>query len=170
MFTGIIRGIGRITERTPVGGDCRFGFDLGTAALTDLAIGDSVAVNGACLTVTGCGDGRFTADVSLETLAVTTLGRLEVGATVNLEPALCVGDSLSGHFVSGHVDGVGEVRALAAVAVHDHRTQLITDALSDARILLHEHDLVALGQKLLGQIEADAASAHDDHEHVSGPL
>jgi len=114
MFTGIIRGIGKITERTPVGGDCRFGFDLGTAVLTDLAIGDSVAVNGACLTVTGCGDGRFTADVSLETLAVTTLGRLEVGAMVNLEPALCVGDSLSGHFVSGHVDGVGEVCALGA--------------------------------------------------------
>ena len=114
MFTGIIRGVGKIVERTALGGDCRFGFDLGTAAIPDLAIGDSVAVNGVCLTATGGGSGRFTADVSLETLAVTTLGRLVVGAEVNIEPALRVGDSLSGHFVSGHVDGVGEVRALGA--------------------------------------------------------
>lgn len=113
MFTGIIRGVGKIVERTAVGGDCRFGFDLGTATMPDLALGDSVAINGVCLTATSCGGGRFTADVSLETLAVTTLGRLEVGAAVNLEPALRVGDSLSGHFVSGHVDGVAEVRALA---------------------------------------------------------
>jgi riboflavin synthase len=112
VFTGIIKGVGKVVERTAVGGDCRFGFQLGSVALPDLAIGDSVAVNGVCLTATRCGDGRFTADVSLETLAVTTLGQLGVGAAVNLEPALRVGDSLSGHFVSGHVDGVGKVRAL----------------------------------------------------------
>ncbi len=65
--------------------------------------------------------------------------------------------------------GLGKVRALAAVAVDDHRAQLVADTLRSSRVLLHEHDLVAFGQQLLGQVEADAASTYDDHEHVSGP-
>lgn len=116
MFTGIIRGVGTIAEVSDVGGDRRLGIDLGDLELPATAIGDSIAVNGVCLTVTAVRAGRFTADVSLETLQVTTLGELRVGSRVNLEPALRVGDALDGHFVMGHVDGVGRVRALTPVA------------------------------------------------------
>ena len=112
MFTGIIRGVGRIAESSDVGGDCRLVIDLGGLELPALAVGDSIAVNGVCLTVTSCSADRFCADVSVETLKVTTLGDLGVGANVNLEPALRVGDAFDGHFVMGHVDGVGRVRAL----------------------------------------------------------
>lgn len=116
MFTGIIRGVGRIAECSDVGGDRRLAIDLGELELPALAVGDSIAVNGVCLTATACGAGRFSADVSVETLQVTTFGDLDVGARVNLEPALRVGDALDGHFVMGHVDGVGRVRALTAAA------------------------------------------------------
>lgn len=116
MFTGIIRGIGRIAESSEAGGDRRLTIDLDGLELPALAVGDSVAVNGVCLTVTSCGSGSFCADVSVETLHVTTLGNLDVGARVNLEPALRVGDALDGHFVMGHVDGVGRVRSIAPAA------------------------------------------------------
>lgn len=114
MFTGIIRGVGKIVERAPLGGDCRLDIGLGTADLPSLAVGDSVAVSGVCLTVTEITPAYFSADVSQETLSVTTLGKLGVGAAVNLEPALRVGDTLSGHFVAGHVDGMAQVRSLTA--------------------------------------------------------
>ncbi len=116
MFTGIIRGVGRIAESSEAGGDRRLTIDLDGLELPALAVGDSVAVNGVCLTVTSCDTGTFCADVSVETLQVTTLGRLDVGARVNLEPALRVGDALDGHFVMGHVDGVGRVRSIAPAA------------------------------------------------------
>lgn len=116
MFTGIIRGIGTIAERSDIGGDRRIAIDLGELELPTLAMGDSIAVNGVCLTVTRSDAGRFSADVSVETLQVTTLGDLDVGADVNLEPALRIGDALDGHFVMGHVDGVGRVRALSPAA------------------------------------------------------
>lgn len=116
MFTGIIRGVGTIAESSDSGGDRRITIDLGELELPALEVGDSIAVNGVCLTVTGFDAGRFSADVSVETLQVTTLGSLEVGAGVNLEPALCVGDALDGHFVMGHVDGVGRVRMLTPAA------------------------------------------------------
>ncbi|NIW24909.1 MAG: riboflavin synthase [Gammaproteobacteria bacterium] len=112
MFSGIIRGIGRIAESDDVGGDRRLTIDLGGLELATLAVGDSIAVNGVCLTVTSCDAGRFCADVSAETLRLTTLGNLDVGASVNLEPALRLGDALDGHFVMGHVDGVGHVRTV----------------------------------------------------------
>ena len=111
MFTGIIAGIGRVAAREAIGGDCRFAIDLGTADFQQPKVGDSIAVNGVCLTATAVTGRQFTADVSVETLAVTTLGGLDAGAPVNIEPALRVGDSLSGHFVSGHVDGIGRLRA-----------------------------------------------------------
>jgi riboflavin synthase len=111
VFTGIIAGIGRVAAREAVGGDCRFTIDLGTAEFPQPKIGDSIAVNGVCLTATAVAGRQFSADVSVETLAVTTLGGLDAGAPVNIEPALRVGDSLSGHFVSGHVDGIGRLRA-----------------------------------------------------------
>ena len=114
MFTGIIRGIGTVAESVVAGSDRRLTIDLGDLDVPALAVGDSVAINGVCLTAAQCGAGQFTADVSVETLGVTTLGSFGAGAPVNIEPALRVGEALDGHIVTGHVDGVGHVRALAS--------------------------------------------------------
>jgi riboflavin synthase len=115
MFAGIVKAVGEILDQQDRGGDRSLTIGYPGAALGDLAIGASVAVNGVCLTVTALDAGRFAADVSAATLAVTTFGRLAPGARVNLEPSLKVGDSLDGHFVTGHVDGVAEIVAVAAV-------------------------------------------------------
>ena len=109
MFTGIIKGVGRIVEQADVGGDRRLTIDVEDAGLPTLHEGDSVAVNGVCLTVVESGGQRFDADVSLATLTVTTFGELSVGARVNLEPALRLGEPLDGHLLTGHVDGIGHV-------------------------------------------------------------
>ena len=109
MFTGIIRGVGRIAEQTNIGGDRRVTIDSQVADLPSLDNGDSVAVNGVCLTVVATTAAGFSADVSLETLGVTTFSELSTNSDVNLEPALRVGDSLDGHLLTGHVDGVGRV-------------------------------------------------------------
>jgi riboflavin synthase len=111
MFTGIIRGVGRVAAVTGGDGDARIEIDDRDASLGPLAPGDSVAVDGVCLTAVTVNDRGFAADVSAETLRATTLGRLTSGAAVNLEPALRAGDPLGGHLVSGHVDGVGELLA-----------------------------------------------------------
>ena len=116
MFTGIIRGVGRIAASNDIGGDRRLTIDHQGVDLPPLGIGDSVAVNGVCLTVVISEDANFSADVSLETLSVTTLGQLEQGASVNLEPALRMGDALDGHLLTGHVDGIGRVAGLSAAA------------------------------------------------------
>jgi len=117
MFTGIIQAIGTIARRESRGGDLRIAVDASAlAARIDpvrFAVGESIAVNGACLTVVAFTNGRFEADVSQETLRVTTLGSLAVGASVNLEPALRAGDALGGHLMSGHVDGIARVVAVA---------------------------------------------------------
>lgn len=109
MFSGLVKGIGRVVSRTSSGGDVRFAIELGSAPIAPLAVGGSVAVNGVCLTAVTVAPRSFTADVSAATLAVTTLGRLAAGSRVNLEPPLKAGDPLDGHIVTGHVDGVGEV-------------------------------------------------------------
>jgi len=109
VFSGLVKGTGRIVARTEHGRDRRFVVELGAAALPPLVAGGSIAVNGVCLTALDPGAGRFAADVSAETLAVTTFGRLAVGDRVNLEPPLKAGDPLDGHIVTGHVDGVAEV-------------------------------------------------------------
>ena len=114
MFTGIIQGIGRLAEREARGGDVRFTFATGTlpwldSGIDDVLAGESIAVNGVCLTVVAFDAGSFQADASTETLALTTLGALPVGAALNLERAMRPSDRLGGHMVSGHVDGVGEV-------------------------------------------------------------
>ena len=109
MFSGLVKGIGRVASRTSSGGDARFAIELGSATIAPLAIGGSIAVNGVCLTAVAVAPRGFTADVSAATLAVTTLGRLVAGSRVNLEPPLRAGDPLDGHIVTGHVDGVGEV-------------------------------------------------------------
>lgn len=112
MFTGIVQDIGRLTARETRGGDVRMVFTLDRLDTTGMHIGDSICVQGCCLTVVEFKGRGFAADVSRETLSLTTLGALVVGSRVNLEPSLRVGDPLGGHLVSGHVDGVGEVVAI----------------------------------------------------------
>jgi len=114
VFSGLVKGIGQVAARTSRGADVRFVVELGSAAIAPLAVGGSIAVNGVCLTAVAATPSGFTADVSVATLAVTTLGRLGVGAKVNLEAPLKAGDPLDGHIVTGHVDGVGEVVTVEA--------------------------------------------------------
>jgi riboflavin synthase len=108
MFTGIIEAVGTIREWAPRGAGAAAG--IGAASLAAaLRPGDSIAVDGACLTVTGLRGDAFTCDLSPETLSRTTLGRLRVGSQVNLERPLRLGDRLGGHLVTGHVDAIGEI-------------------------------------------------------------
>lgn len=112
MFSGIVQAVGSVARIESAGADRRFTFAAGDLALEDITDGESMCVNGVCLTVVARTGRTFDADASSETLSCTTLGWLAIGATVNLERALAVGDRLGGHFVSGHVDGVGRVVAM----------------------------------------------------------
>jgi len=109
VFTGIVRELGTVeaVERSDAGARLR----IAASFAGELTEGDSVAVNGTCLTATALGDGEFAADVMNQSLDLTSLGSLEPGDRVNLEPALRAGDPLGGHIVQGHVDCVGEVAA-----------------------------------------------------------
>ena len=109
MFTGIIQNVGRIARLEPRGGDLHLAIDTAGLDLADVQLGDSIAVSGVCLTVVALQPSGFGADVSNETLALTTLGKLKAGDPVNLEKALRLADRLGGHLVSGHVDGLGKV-------------------------------------------------------------
>lgn len=109
MFTGIIQAVGRIADFETQGIDARLRIDAGTLDMSGVRSGDSIAVNGVCLTVAAHSAHGFSADVSVETLKRTTLGFLGGGNRVNLEMALTPSSRLGGHLVSGHVDGVGEV-------------------------------------------------------------
>lgn len=109
MFTGIIESIGTIRDMQPKGGDMRLTIATGKLDMSDVALGDSIAVNGVCLTAVALDHGNFSADVSRETLSLTSLGHLARGSKVNLEKALTLQTRLGGHLVSGHVDGLGEV-------------------------------------------------------------
>ncbi len=111
MFTGIIQATGELLESRPMGGDCRLRIGVGDWDLSDVHIGDSIAVNGCCLTAVHLEAHAFAADVSTETLARTTLGAVKQGDRVNLERALTLSTPLGGHLVSGHVDGTGVVVA-----------------------------------------------------------
>ena len=108
MFTGIIQGIGKVIEKRPAGGGMVFGLEAGFD-LTNPEEGESIAVNGTCLTAREIHGRRFLVDVSPESLSRTGLGALKVGSRVNLERALRLSDRLGGHLVSGHVDAVGRV-------------------------------------------------------------
>lgn len=108
MFTGIIEGLGTITGQRSAGQGKQLTLEAGFD-LSEVKIGDSIAVSGACLTVVKLEARRFTVDVAPETLAKTTLGRVAVGERVNLERALRLSDRLDGHLVSGHVDGRGTI-------------------------------------------------------------
>ncbi|GIX22509.1 MAG: riboflavin synthase subunit alpha [Gammaproteobacteria bacterium] len=115
MFTGIVLEVGRVEAFEARPGGARLTVAYRTLPRERLAVGDSVAVNGVCLTVVENDGARFAADLSEETLARTTLGRLAPGAAVDLEPAATPQTALGGHWVSGHVDGVGEVLDIAPV-------------------------------------------------------
>ncbi len=109
MFTGIIEAIGTIRALSPKGGDVRVYVETGKLDLADVKLGDSIAVNGVCLTAVELPGDGFWADVSRETLARTAFIDLKTGSKVNLEKALTPSSRLGGHLVSGHVDGVGEI-------------------------------------------------------------
>ena len=109
MFTGIIQAVGKVRRLQPTGGDIRLQIHTGKLDLSDVALGDSIAVNGVCLTAVELPGDGFAADVSRETLGLTSLGGLQTGSPVNLELALTLATRLGGHLVSGHVDGLGTV-------------------------------------------------------------
>jgi len=112
MFSGIVQSVGKIAAMEPRGGDVRLVVDADGLGVDGIALGDSIAVAGVCLTVVAIDATRLAFDVSNETLACTSLGSLVVGSGVNLEKALRLADRLDGHLVSGHVDGVGRVLAI----------------------------------------------------------
>jgi riboflavin synthase len=118
MFTGLIEGVGRLAACEPRGGDARLRIEVGslpwpTHGADAPALGESIAVNGVCLTVVSFDARAFEADASNETLALTSLGALPLGRALNLERAMRPSDRLGGHLVSGHVDGVGQVQEVA---------------------------------------------------------
>ena len=116
MFTGIIEAVGSVASIETIGGDRRIGIGCGQLGLDDVGLGDSIAVNGICLTVVARDAESFTADVSHETLSLTTSGEWQVGTPVNLEKSLTLATRLGGHLVSGHIDGTGTVLSRVADA------------------------------------------------------
>ncbi len=130
MFTGIVQTMGCIAAREVRGRDLRLRVDTIDLDMSDVAPGDSIAVSGVCLTVIELVERGFVADVSWESLSVTTLGRLMPGDTVNLEKALRLDDRLGGHLVSGHVDGTGVVAAVEPDGRSQRWTFEVPDALS----------------------------------------
>jgi riboflavin synthase len=128
MFTGLIETVGEIVEREPTRGGVRL--RIGSPLACELAPGDSVAVNGVCLTVILAEANQIHADVGPETLRVTTLGGLECGALVNLERPLRADSRFGGHFVQGHVDAVGHIEALRADAEFHWLTVSFSPALA----------------------------------------
>jgi riboflavin synthase len=139
VFTGIIREVGTVerVERTPDGARLR----VAAAVAGELPDGGSVSVNGVCLTVADEAGDAFEADVMNQTLSLTTLGKLEAGDRVNLEPALRAGEPLGGHLVQGHVDGTGRVRA---VSEDGFARRVIVDVPGELRRYVAEHGSVAI--------------------------
>lgn len=115
MFTGIIEGLGTVKSLTRAAGGIRMGIEA-DFPMDKIKVGDSIAISGACLTVVDFHDNIFEVDVAPETLARTTLDQVKMGDRVNLERPLCLGDRLDGHLVTGHVDGVGVIRARRPLA------------------------------------------------------
>lgn len=110
MFTGIIEALGKIHQLQELNKESRLTVDSGNLPLEDVKLGDSIAVSGVCLTVVVLNESSFAADVSQETLQLSTLGQLRPGMAVNLEKAMTISSRLGGHIVSGHVDGVGTLK------------------------------------------------------------
>ena len=109
MFTGIIQAIGKINEIESNGSDNRFVFIAGEMKLDDVKIGDSISVNGVCLSVIEKTENSFSVDISEETLSLTTFSSMKVNAQVNLEKAMTLSSRINGHMISGHIDGVGHI-------------------------------------------------------------
>ncbi len=146
MFTGIIQAVGEVAAMQPSGGDLRLRINTGKLDLDDVALGDSICTNGACLTVIELPGDGYWADVSVETLNFTTLGALKPGSRVNLEKALTPASRLGGHIVSGHVDGVGEV-----VSLHEDARSIrfVLRAPDDlARYIAHKGSITVDGTSL----------------------
>ncbi len=112
MFTGIVAAVGEVADVDLRDGEGVYRFITGKLSMEGVSLGDSIAVNGCCLTVTALHSNGFSADLSRETISCTTMGDQKSGDSVNLEKALALGESLGGHLVTGHVDGVGRVAEL----------------------------------------------------------
>ncbi len=159
MFTGIVAAIGRITSITPLANDSNAGVRLNVAAgglpLDDVAIGDSIALNGACMTVTHKTANSFSVDVSRESLNCTA--GLDALGEVNLEKALTLAERLGGHLVSGHVDGLGIVQRFEPVG---ESWELVVDApLTLAKYLAYKGSVVINGVSLTVNRVTDSASS-----------
>jgi len=157
MFTGIVEELGTVVSVTPVADGARVVI-AATTVLGDAHLGDSIAVNGCCLTVVELRDGRWAADAVTETLDRTALGRLATGDRVNLERPVRVEDRLGGHIVQGHVDGVGEL--VAREALPDGSTRMrfaVPDRL--LRYVVEKGSITLDGISLTVAAVADAASA-----------
>jgi riboflavin synthase len=146
MFTGIIQAIGEVRQLQPSGGDMRLRIATGKLDLSDVGLGDSIAVNGVCLTAVDLPGDGFVADVSRETLSLTSLGGLKSGSRVNLEKALTLASRLGGHLVSGHVDGLGRVLERHDDARSVRFTLEAPDAL--ARYIAHKGSISVDGTSL----------------------
>ena len=144
MFSGIIAAIGTVAAATPSAGGLRLRVDAAGLGLDDVAIGDSIAVNGVCLTVVARTAGAFEADVSQETLRCTA--GLAPKARVNLEKALRLSDRLGGHLVSGHVDGIGEVKRFEAAG--DNRVLAVTAPAELTRYIARKGSIAVNGASL----------------------
>ena len=116
MFTGIVQDVGRVQVLEARDGDIQMVIEFDRMDPSGIRIGDSICVQGCCLTATELLGSAFTADVSRETLSLTTLGDLRPGTSVNLEPSLKAGDALGGHLVSGHVDGIATITSISGDA------------------------------------------------------
>lgn len=146
MFTGIIQAVGTVAAMEPRGGDLRLRIHTGKLDLGDVAVGDSIATSGVCLTVTDLPGDGYWADVSRETLRLTSLGKLTTGSRVNLEKSLTPTSRLGGHIVSGHVDGLGEVLSLEEEARSWHVVVRAPNEL--ARYIAHKGSICIDGTSL----------------------
>jgi riboflavin synthase len=155
MFTGIVMDIGEVRAVEPRGGDLRLTIGFSQLRADSLALGDSVCVQGVCLTVAERARDAFVADVSRETLSLTTLGACVVGAQVNLEPALRAGDALGGHLVSGHIDGIGRVTERRADA---RSTRIVVEPPEALRRYIARKGSVALDGVSLTVNEVEGAT------------
>src|SRR5215510_12866323 len=144
MFTGLVEAVGELVDRTPTTGGLRL--RISTPIARELALGDSLAVNGVCLTVVLAGQSEIAADVGPETIRVTTLGSLPEGARLNLERPLRADGRFGGHFVQGHVDGVGQVEDLRAEA--DFHWLTVTFPKTLAPFMVHKGSIAVDGISL----------------------
>lgn len=158
MFTGLIEAKSQLKGRSPLASGQRLTF---SHSFSDIALGESIAVSGACLTVVSFDDQAFSVDVSTETLSLTTLGDLNLDDEVNLERALAAGARLGGHLVTGHVDGVGTIAGLAPEG--DMTRVIVRLPVNLARYVARKGSLTIEGVSLtVNDVRADASSTHGE--------